>query len=463
VDRYAGSRPARSRPHAEEDHSGVTRTAPQPRPADPGAHRRGQLLIGIAIVLTGLNLRTAVTSIGPVLQELEQGLGISSGLAGLVTTMPVLCFAVIGFAGPPLSARFRDSHVLAGALLAMAAGLVLRAVAEPFWLFLVGTAVAMAGGALGNVLLPSLVKRYFPHRTGVLVGAYSTALAAGGAVAAVSTAPIAAAMGEDGWRWALGIWAVPALLAALPWLAVPRRSGASRSTHVTVRMRDLVHSRMAWALAAFFGIQGMEAYVVIGWSAQYLRDAGLSAAAAGLMLGVNSVVSIPLSAVIPTLTVRPRLQRPLLAFFMACYVAGWLGLWLAPLTAPWLWMALLALGMGTFAMVLTLIGLRARTPETTAALSTVTQSWGYVLAGAGPLLVGVLRGTTGDYTGMFVLMFAGVVGLSVTGWLVTRPRYVDDEVPGWSSAGECEDVLECAGAEAPVSAHVGTSGGSPRA
>jgi CP family cyanate transporter-like MFS transporter len=227
-------------------------------------------------------------------------------------------------------------------------------------------------------------------------------------------------------------------------------------------MRDLVHSRMAWALAAFFGIQGMEAYVVIGWSAQYLRDAGLSAAAAGLMLGVNSVVSIPLSAVIPTLTVRPRLQRPLLAFFMACYVAGWLGLWLAPLTAPWLWMALLALGMGTFAMVLTLIGLRARTPETTAALSTVTQSWGYVLAGAGPLLVGVLRGTTGDYTGMFVLMFAGVVGLSVTGWLVTRPRYVDDEVPGWSSAGECEDVLECAGAEAPVSAHVRTGDGSPR-
>jgi MFS transporter, CP family, cyanate transporter len=431
----------------------VTRTAPRPRPADVGAHRRGQLLIGIAIVLTGLNLRTAVTSIGPVLQELEQGLGISSGLAGLVTTMPVLCFALIGFAGPPLSARFRDSHVLAGALLAMAAGLLVRAVAGPFWLFLVGTAMAMVGGALGNVLLPSLVKRYFPHRTGVLVGAYSAAMAVGGAVAAVATAPIAAAMGDDGWRWALGIWAVPALLAALPWLAVPRRPGASRSTHVAVRMRDLVHSPMAWALAAFFGIQGMEAYVIIGWSAQYLRDAGLSAAAAGLMLGVNSVVGIPLSAVIPTLTVRPRLQRPLLAFFVTCYVAGWLGLWLAPLTTPWLWMALLALGMGSFAMVLTLIGLRARTPETTAALSTVTQSWGYVLAGAGPLLVGVLRGTTGDYTGMFVLMLAGVVGLSVTGWLVTRPRFVEDEVPGCSGPDRTEDVVEVAGTESPVTVH----------
>ncbi len=142
-------------------------TSTADRPAPPAAdHRRGLLLIGVAIVLTGLNLRTAVTSIGPVLQEIQDGLGISSGLAGLVTTMPVLCFAAIGFAGPGLSARFRDSHVLSGALVTMAAGLVVRAVAPAFWIFLLGTVLAMVGGALGNVLLPSLVKRYFPdpHR-----------------------------------------------------------------------------------------------------------------------------------------------------------------------------------------------------------------------------------------------------------------------------------------------------------
>ena len=146
-----------------------------------------------------------------MLEEIEDGLGISSGLAGLVTTMPVLCFAAIGFAGPPLSARFRDSHVLAGALLAMAAGLVCAPSRRPFWLFLIGTVLAMVGGALGNVLLPSLVKRYFPDRTGLLVGAYSTALAAGGAVAAVSTAPIAAAVGRRRLAMGAGLWAVPAL------------------------------------------------------------------------------------------------------------------------------------------------------------------------------------------------------------------------------------------------------------
>ena len=450
----------------------MTRTASDavPGPAPSGAaprSQRGLVLIGVAIVLTGLNLRTAVTSVGPVLHELEQGLGISSGLAGLVTTMPVLCFAAIGFAGPALSARFRDSHVLSAALVAMAAGLVLRAVAPSFWLFLLGTVVAMVGGALGNVLLPSLVKRYFPSRTGLLVGAYSTAMSLGATVAAVSTAPIAASTGADGWRWALGVWALFALLAAGPWLFVRARPGASRGTHSAIRMRDLRHSPMALALMLFFGVQGLEAYIVIGWSAQYLRDMGLAASTAGLLLGLNQVIGIPLSAVVPALTVRPRLQRPLLIGFMVFYAAGWVGLWASPRTLPWLWMILLAVAMASFPMILALIGLRARTPETTAALSTYVQAVGYLISAAGPLLVGVLLGATGSYTSMFVLVLAGVVALTVTGWFMTRERYADDEVnrfvPGWSSAGHCTDVLEAAGAEAPVSAHVrGPAAGSPR-
>jgi CP family cyanate transporter-like MFS transporter len=398
-------------------------------------HRRGLLLVGTAIVLTGLNLRTAVNSVGPVLQEIQTGLGISSGLTGLVTSLPVICFAVIGFSGPMLTARFRDGHVLAGALLAMAAGLVLRAVAGAFWLFVAGTVLAMVGGALGNVLLPSLVKRYFPTRTGLLVGAYGTAMSAGGAVASVTAAPIARAAGDAGWRWTLAIWAVPALLAALPWLAVRPRSGTSRTAHTALPMRSLLRSPTAVALAAFFGLQAMQAYIILGWTAQYLRDSGLDAATAGLLLGVNTVVVVPLNAIVPPLSVRARLQRPLLLVFAACYVGGWLGLMLAPRTVPWLWMTLLAVGMSTFAMVLALIGLRARTPETTAALSTVVQGWGYVLAGAGPLLVGVLLGTTGSYAGMFVLALGGVAALTVTGWLATRERFVDDEVAARDAAG----------------------------
>jgi CP family cyanate transporter-like MFS transporter len=232
-------------------------------------------------------------------------------------------------------------------------------------------------------------------------------------------------------------------------------------------MRDLRHSRTALALMIFFGVQGMEAYIIIGWSAQYLRDMGLTAATAGLLLGLNQLIGIPLSAVVPALTVRQRLQRPLLIGFMACYAAGWAGLWAAPRTLPWLWMTLLSVAMASFPMVLTLIGMRARTPETTAALSTFVQAWGYLISAVGPLLVGVLLGATGSYEGMFVLVLAGVVVLAVSGWFMTRERYADDEVnrfvPDWSSTGHCADVLEATGGEAPVSVHVKEpTAGSPR-
>jgi CP family cyanate transporter-like MFS transporter len=428
-------------------------SSPSPTASDRPA--RGLLLVGVAIILTALNLRTAVTSVGPVLEELQAGLGLSSGQAGLVTTMPVICFAIIGFAASPLAARFRDGHVLAGALLAMAVGLVGRALAGTFWLFLVGTAVAMVGGALGNVLLPSLVKKWFPHRTGLLVGAYSAALSLGGAVAATAAAPIESAAGDEGWRWALGVWAVLALVAALPWLAVPAFSATRPGARPPVRLRTFARSPLAVALAVFFGLQSLEAYVVIGWSAQYLRDSGLSAAAAGLLLGINSFLVIPLNAVIAPLTVRPRAQRPLLAAFVVCYIAGWLGLWAAPTTVPWLWMVLLAVGMGSFPMVLALLGMRARTPETTASLSTVAQGWGYLLAAAGPLLVGILHGATGGYDAMFVLVLAGVAGLAVSGWLITRDRFVDDELHLPAPAHrQTEDLIEVAGADAPVTVHL---------
>jgi CP family cyanate transporter-like MFS transporter len=344
---------------------------------------------------------------------------------------------------------------------------VLRSVADSFWLFVVGTVLAMTGGAIGNVLLPSLVKRYFPHRTGLLVGAYSTALSVGGMAASVSTQPIAASIGADGWRWALGMWAVVSLVGVFAWLVVPATTGASRSAHAAVQMRALVRSRTALALTAFFGMQATQAYIIVGWSAQYLRDAGLSAATAGLLLGLNTLIGIPVSMIVPTLTVRPRFQWPMMLVFALCYTAGWIGLWIAPTAATWLWMGLLGLGVGTFSMVLTLIPLRARTAETTAALATVTQGCGYLLAAVGPLLVGVLRGATGGYTGMFVLALAGVAALTVLGRVVTRPRYVDDEmdrsVSGRSTAGGRAGIVEAAGAEAPVISQISPPGdGSPR-
>jgi CP family cyanate transporter-like MFS transporter len=381
-------------------------------------------------VLTALNLRTMVNSVGPVLGELTSGLGLSGVQAGVVTALPVLCFAVLAAAGPPLTARFQDAHVLAGAALAMAAGMALRAFAGSFWFFLTGTVLAMSGGALGNVLLPGLVKRHFPHRIGAMVGAYGAAMALGAAIASVTTAPLTAAAGVDGWRWGLGVWAAFVLVAAVPWLLVPAAPVAGRSRRSALRLRGLLRSPTAVALMVFFGLQGALGYMVLGWSAEYLRDAGLDAADAGLLLGLHALVTVPLSAVVPALAARQRLQRPLLLTMVASSTVGWTGMALAPLTATWVWMVLLALGLAAFPMFLALLGLRARTPESTVALATAAQGWGYLIMGIGPLGVGVLHDLTGDYTGMFALAAVAVLGLLVSGWLATRPRFVDDEVVG---------------------------------
>ncbi len=437
----------------------MTRTAPSPAPPTTG--RRGLWLVAVAIVMTGLNLRTAVGSVGPVLEEIEAALGLSSAAAGLLTTMPVICFAVLGFAGPPLSARFRDSHVLAGGLLVMAVGLVLRSSAHSPAPFFAGTVLAMSGGALGNVLLPSLVKRYFPHRTGLMIGLYGIALSLGGAVAAVVPQQVVAAVGDDGWRWGLGLWAVLAVVSVLPWLGVPARPGSSRGSHAAFPMRALLRSRLAWALALFFGVQAMQAYVVIGWSAQYLRDSGLSASTAGWLLGLNTLLTIPINGIVPGLAVRQRLQRPVLATSLVAYVIAWTGLWVAPTAAPVLWMSVLAIGLGSFPLTLTLFGLRAGSPESTAALSTFSQGVGYLVAGLGPLLVGLLRGATGDYTGMFVVVLAGVVVLGAAGWVGTSPRTVEDEIgTGPVTPSPRPGVVEAAG-EAPVVVRE-PGGGSPR-
>ena len=426
----------------------MTRSAPA---ASTPVSRRGLALVAVAIVLTGFNLRTAVGSVGPVLEEVERGLDVSSGLAGLITSMPVICFAVIGFAGPPLAARFRDGHVLAAALLAMTLGLVGRAVVSSPALFLLGTVAAMVGGALGNVMLPGLVKKWFPGRTGLMVGAYGAALSLGSALSSVVAPAVADGGGADGWRWALGLWAVFALVSALPWLVVPTRPGAAPGRRVSVPLRALSRSPLAWALALFFGLQSMQAYIIIGWTAQYLRDQGMSASTAGLLIGLNGLIGIPLGLFVPMGAVRQQWQRPMLVGFVGCYLAGWTGLLLAPTAAAWLWMSLLAVAMGTFPMVLALFGLRGRTPDSVGALSTFAQGFGYALAGVGPLLVGLLRGATGGYTGMFVLVYAGVALLAAVGWYVCRERFVDDEVPGLPAAPSApETEVEVAGAEPPV-------------
>jgi len=391
-------------------------------------------LLVAALVLTALNLRTAVTSVGPVLDELERGLGLGASLAGLLTTLPVLAFASLGAVTPSVAGRLGERRTLAVGLVLMATGLAVRAVAGSVALFLLMSVLALVGGAMGNVLLPSLVKRHFPNRIGAMTALYTTALAVGTTGAAGLTVPVAGQGGADGWRLGLGVWAALAAVAVLPWLALMRgevRRGAPRGEHRAAALR---RSPVAWGLAVFFGSQSLQAYVAFGWFAQLFRDAGLSAQRAGLLVAFLAALSIPTSMVMPAWAARVHSQRPLIVLLVAVYSVSYVGLLVAPTTLPWLWVALCGLGAAAFPLALTLIGLRTRTPAATAALSAFTQSIGYLLAGSGPVLFGVLYGATGGWGWPFVLLFGALAAMLASGWLVGCPGYVEDDLARRSGA-----------------------------
>jgi CP family cyanate transporter-like MFS transporter len=405
--------------------------AARPTPA-AAAGRRWSLVV--AVVLTALNLRTAVTSVGPLLQQVQDGIGLSSPLAGVLTTLPVVCFALVGWYAPAVAARLGEHRAVTGALALMTAGLLGRALVSDPAAFLALSAVALLGGAVGNVLLPSLVKRHFPDRIGPMTAVYTTALAVGLTGAAAGAVPLASAAGEGGWRFGLGAWAALSALAVVPWLWHLR----DRDVETTPR-RDRSGGRMkrsptAWALAVFFGAQSLHAYVSFGWFALFFQEQGpFSASHAGFLLAVVTGLSIPVSAVVPALAARRPSQRPIVLALAGCYVVAYTGMLTATdLAGGVLWAALVGVGSGAFPLALTMIALRTRTADATASLSAFSQSVGYLLAGGGPLVVGVLHGRSGGWTGSFVLLFAALAVMVASGWYAARPRFVEDEVPAGS-------------------------------
>jgi MFS transporter, CP family, cyanate transporter len=280
--------------------------------------------------------------------------------------------------------------------------------------------------ATANVLLPSLVKLHFPHRVGLLTSIYTTSLAIGLTMASVLTVPLSTAYGS--WRWGLFAWALTAVLAALPWLALVRHDRSLEERPHSISFAAVARTRLGWGMALFFGFQSLQAYAVFGWFAKVYRDAGFSPGTAGLLLGVITAMSIPLSFVLPSWSARMHSQTRLIAGLVLLYPVGYLGLILAPVGGAWLWAVLVGTAASVFPVVLTMIGLRSRTSEGTAALSGFTQSVGYLIAAVGPFCMGLLYDLTGGWTVPLVVLVVLVIPQLVAGLYVSRPSYIEDQV-----------------------------------
>jgi CP family cyanate transporter-like MFS transporter len=388
--------------------------------------RAERVLVVVGIVVLAFNLRPAAVSVGPVLDEITTGLRMSPTTAGVLTTLPVLAFAGFGAVAPWL-ARVTGLHrVTLISLLAVVGGLGLRSRIDNVPVFLLLSLLALAGMATANVLLPSLIKLHFPDRVGLLTSVYTTSLAVGLTLASVLTVPLSDAFGS--WRWGLFAWAVTAAVAALPWFGLLRHDTAPESESRSISLAAVARTRLGWGMALFFGFQSLQAYSVFGWFAQVYRDAGFSAGTAGLLLGAITAMSIPLSFWLPAWAARMENQTRLIVGLIACYPVGYVGLIVAPVAGAWLWAVLVGVAASVFPVVLTLIGLRARTSEGTAALSGFTQSVGYLVAALGPFGMGFLYDLTGGWNVPLTALIVLVVPQLIAALTVARPSYIEDAI-----------------------------------
>jgi CP family cyanate transporter-like MFS transporter len=386
----------------------------------------GGVLLTIAIVLVATNLRPTVTSMGTLLDQLRAALGASAAWASVLTTAPPLCFAAAGVFAPWLRRRVGMVAAVGEGMLVLVAGLVLRVVSGQA-VMLAGTFLACIGIAIGNVLIPVVIKESFPARVGLTTGIFTAALQGGSTLGSTLTPALEHLLG--GWRGSLGSWASLALLALITWLAVARisphrRQGDDHGDQPAPRAASLMRNGLAWQVTALFGSQSFIAYVVMGWLPQVFIGAGLARQTAGLLLGVASAIAVPTSLIVPTLAARHRHQSSWIAGLVICGTAGVLGLLLAPAALPVLWSILIGIGVSVFSMTLTVFSLRTRTAADTARLSAMAQGIGYLFASLGPLLFGLLHGLTRSWTLPLVMVLV-VSGVEfIAGSLAGRARFV---------------------------------------
>ena len=445
------------------------------------------VLLVVAVVLFALNMRAGVTSIAPVLQEIQGGLHMSDSLAGLLTSLPTLIFALVGLITPLASRTLGLHSTMLVAMVALSLGLIVRAFMGGSAGFLVFTIVALAGIAITNVLMPAFIKTHFPAKIPTYTAVYSTALTAMAFLSSVVVAPMSHSM-STGWRGAVGFWGLLAVLAVVPagiLVALQKKhrlavgdgaaagdgvgdgAGASGAANADItadadvaahtganapgntaaasaavdvdaanaaagaepaKLWVMFRSKKACALALFFGLQSLHAFVQMGWLAQIFRDYGVSQNYAGMLAGLMQLLSIPGAMLAPALLGKVKNPRLLVAGTAAIAAPAYLGMLLAPASVPWLWVILFALANTTFPMALTLIGWSGRSGDTTALLSSFVQSFGFLIASLGPLLVGILLQATTGWTVPLIFCLVLVIPFAIAGYIAAAPGYVDDQL-----------------------------------
>lgn len=368
--------------------------------------KQGALLIA-GILMIATTLRVTFTGAAPLLETIRSDYGLSTAQTGLLTTLPLLAFALVSPLAAGIARRFGMERSLFAAMLLICAGIALRSLPSATLLF-AGTAIIGCGIALGNVLLPGLIKRDFSQHVARLTGAYSLTMGAAAALGSALVVPLA--LHGFGWRGALLMLMLFPLLAFLIWLPQWRTTrSANLSSSRALHERGIWRSPLAWQVTLFLGLNSLIYYVIIGWLPTILISHGYSEAQAGSLHGLLQLATAAPGLAIPLILHRFNDQRWIAALVSLLCTLGAAGLWFVPGQAV-IWTLLFGFGSGaTMILGLTFIGLRASSAHQAAALSGMAQSVGYLLAACGPPVMGKLH----DASGSWYLPLSGVTVLAI--------------------------------------------------
>ena len=384
------------------------------------APHRTRILLVAAIIVLAANLRPAITGVGPLIGQISAGTGLSAGLSGLVTTVPLIAFGCVSPLAPRIARRVGLERTIFLGMIGLAIGSIVRAAGNPAAL-LAGMLLVGAGVAVGNVLLPSLIKRDFPTQVGLMTGMYVTVMNVFAGLGSGVSVPLARRLG---WQGSLGFWLLLALLGLVVW--IPRL----REHHVPdpARGSTFWRSPLAWQMTLFMGLQSLLFYVNIAWLPTLLHSRGFSLALSGWLVSLVQIVSLPGTFIIPIVAQRQRRQTSLVAATSLTFLIGYVGL-LVTTSHFWSIVSVVFVGFGSgvsISLALAFFSLRTRTHQNAGQVSGMAQSVGYVLAALGPLVVGYLYARTGNWTGPLILLLIAVLLMTWAGFGASRSIFVED-------------------------------------
>jgi len=379
-------------------------------------------LLVIGIIFAAANLRAPITAVGPIIGEIRREMGISNTFAGMLTTLPLLSFAVFSILAPKIARRIGMEVMLLAGFMILTVGILLRSIPSIATLF-IGTALLGMAIAAGNVLIPSLIKREFSHHVGLMTGIYSVSMNIIGAIASGISIPIAVKAGF-GWRGALGCWAILSAITLIIWL--PQLRFRHHSAAPKISRGGLWRSGLAWKVTFFMGLQSMIFYVLAAWMPEILHEQGMSQLAAGWVLSLIQFATIPTSFIIPIIAARYSNQRGLVAITVSLMLIGCIGIIAGNTSFVPLFVILIGLAQGSlFSLATMFFVLRTRHVHESAELSGMAQSIGYLLAAIGPTLFGFIHDTTHSWTIALFMLIIVVLFVFLVGMGASSNKYVD--------------------------------------